>query len=98
MLNLQFKNDPIEAEVLFKKAIQVDPMSDIAYGPLAQLYMSKNRTADAIAVYDEAIKSCRTEAEIINVICCKEAALAQIGLIDKYPAAMKKLAESEPER
>lgn len=96
---MQFKNNPEQAEVLFKKAIEVDPMSDIAYGPLAQLYMSRNRTMDAVAVYDQAIESCRTEAEIINVICCKEAALAQLGLVDKYPAAMKKLAEQQgPER
>ena len=70
MLYLQTRGDPNTAEKLFKKvrkkkknkylliiqAIEVDPQGDIAYGPLAQLYLSQQKVEEAVATYDQAVK------------------------------------------
>ncbi|KAJ3397577.1 TOM (translocase of outer membrane) complex component [Lobulomyces angularis] len=92
MLYLQVKGDTSKAESLLKKAIEVDPSGDIAFGPLAQLYLTQNRIAEACEVYDKSIASARTEMEIANAVCCKEAAITQVNLASKYPAIMAKLA------
>ena len=84
------RGDPTTAETLFKKAIELDPLSDIAYGPLAQLYLTQNKIQDAIAIYNRAVEFARTEQEIVAAVCCREAAKSQLNIGIKYPAIMKK--------
>jgi import receptor subunit TOM70 len=68
----------------------VDPLGDIAYGPLAQLYLSQNKIQKAVETYDKAIKVARTEQELVTAISCREAALAQIRMSERYPDLLKK--------
>jgi import receptor subunit TOM70 len=77
ILNVQWKQESSLAETLCKKAIEVDPLCDIAYTQLAQLLCLSNRLEEAIEIYEKAIKIARTEAELVNVISMQEAALAQ---------------------
>ena len=66
MLLLQTRGDYATAEELFKKAIEVDPLGDIPYGPLAQIYLTQNKLEKAVEIYDCAVnhilyldKSCK---------------------------------------
>lgn len=59
ILFVQSKNDPITAEEYFKKAMEIDPLGDVVYGPLAQLYLTLNRVEEAISVYDKAVSEMR---------------------------------------
>ena len=81
ILAIQWKQDATTAETLCRKAIEIDPLCDIAYTQLAQLLCLSNRLDEAIQVYDKAITIARSEAEIINVVSCQEAALAQMHVI-----------------
>jgi Tfp pilus assembly protein PilF len=91
MLYLQVKNDPVTAETLLKKAIDLDPLSDIAYGPLAQLYLTQNRVEEAIEIYNRAIEFARTEQELCAGFCCREAAAAQLNIKESYPEIYSRL-------
>ncbi|KAJ3276098.1 TOM (translocase of outer membrane) complex component [Terramyces sp. JEL0728] len=91
ILCVQWKQDANEAEKLCRKAIEVDPLCDIAYTQLAQLLCHQNKMEDALVVYDQAIEIARTEAEVLNVIQCKEAAAAQIHVMKNFPAAVTAL-------
>lgn len=95
MLYLQLRGDPLKAEEMFKKAIELDPMSDIAYGPLAQLYLTQNKIQEAIEVYDRAIENARSEQEITAALCCREAAISQLSIAKNHPVIMKKLQEAQ---
>ncbi|KAJ3206110.1 TOM (translocase of outer membrane) complex component, partial [Clydaea vesicula] len=77
LLYLQARNDAATAEKLLKKAIEIDPYGDVAFGPLAQLYLTQNRVAEAREVYDKSIAAARTENELVTAVCSREAALAQ---------------------
>jgi import receptor subunit TOM70 len=84
ILKLQWKQESEEAEANCRKAIEVDPLCDIAYTQLAQLLCLQNKLAEAILIYDKAIAIARTEAEIMNVISCQEAASAQLYCVTNF--------------
>ncbi|KAI8900668.1 hypothetical protein BC833DRAFT_580978 [Globomyces pollinis-pini] len=91
ILLLQWKNDGDGSEAQCKKAIEVDPLCDIAYTQLAQLLCHQNKMDEALRVYNDAIKIARTEAEVMNIISCQEAAAAQAHVMKNFPEAMAKL-------
>ena len=51
----------------------------------------KNSINEAIEVYEKAIAIARTEPEIMNVVACQEAALAQKYVVDNIPDVMESL-------
>ncbi|KAJ3209921.1 TOM (translocase of outer membrane) complex component [Dinochytrium kinnereticum] len=57
ILFLQWKKDPKSAEELCRKALEIDPLCDIAYIQLAQLLIQQNDFSAAITCYDEAAAS-----------------------------------------
>jgi import receptor subunit TOM70 len=81
ILLLSSKQDTEGAERECRKAVEVDPLSDIALSQLAQLLCHQNKIEEAIPFYDQAIKVTRTKNEIINVVSCREAAMAQLYVI-----------------
>nr|KAJ3420836.1 TOM (translocase of outer membrane) complex component [Polyrhizophydium stewartii] len=88
ILYLQWKQDLPSAEAECRKALMVDPLCDIAYTQLAQLLCHQNRIEEALKVYDDAIQVTRTEAEVMNVISCREAARAQWHVLKAYPGIL----------
>lgn len=88
ILYLQWKQDATNAEAECRKALMIDPLCDIAYTQLAQLLCHQNKIDEALTVYDQAIAVTRTEAEVMNVISCREAAQAQKYVSINYPQAM----------
>lgn len=55
LIALQFQNDADKAEVFLKKAIEVDPVCDIAYSHLGQVLLTLNKTDEALKVYEKAV-------------------------------------------
>lgn len=76
-MTAQWKQDFAGAEELIKKALQVDIASDPAYMHLGQVLLAQNKIAEAIQIYEQAVKYARTEMEMLNLIVCQEAAKAQ---------------------
>ncbi|KAI9340794.1 hypothetical protein DFJ73DRAFT_844470 [Zopfochytrium polystomum] len=72
ILYLQWQKDIDMAESLCRKAIEVDPLCDIAFIQLSQLLIQQNRLDEALACYDEAIGVTRTEPELMNAVSCRE--------------------------
>ncbi|KAK9240432.1 mitochondrial precursor protein [Lipomyces kononenkoae] len=81
-----------EAEELCKKALLLDPQSDIAVGTLAQLVLSQNRMDDALVYFEKQLELARTETEITQAATYIEAAKTQAKLIEHYPQLKARLA------
>ena len=81
ILFLQESEDPAQAEAECRKAVDADPLSDIALSQLAQLLSHQNKTEEAIEYYNKAIDVARTKTEILNIVSCREAAQAQLFVI-----------------
>jgi import receptor subunit TOM70 len=78
ILYLQESEDAAQAEQECRKAVEADPLSEIALSQLAQLLSHQNKAEEAIEFYDRAIKVSRTKTEILNIVSCREAARAQL--------------------
>lgn len=93
ILQIQWKpqNGPDLAITYCKKAIEIDPLCDIGYTQLAQLLCVQNSIDEAIEIYEKAIAIARTEPEIMNVVSCQEAAMAQKYVVDHFPDVMESL-------
>ena len=91
ILQLQGNNNPEAAEIDCRMAVQVDPQSDIAMTQLAQLLCHQNKIEEAIGLYDKAIQVTRTKQEVLNIVSCREAALAQLFVVENYPNEIAKL-------
>ncbi|KAJ3186541.1 TOM (translocase of outer membrane) complex component [Gaertneriomyces sp. JEL0708] len=91
ILYLQWKQDAIAAEEQCRKALEVDPLCDMAYAQLAQLLMHQGKVEESIEAYDKASELARTEPELVNAIALREAATAQLHVAQNYPAVMARL-------
>ncbi|KAJ3003862.1 TOM (translocase of outer membrane) complex component [Thoreauomyces humboldtii] len=91
ILYLQGRNDPIAAEVECRKAIEVDPLCDIAYAQLAQLLLAQGKFEESLETYDHAANLARTEPELANAIALREAAAAQLYVAQRYPEVIARL-------
>ncbi|KAI9098268.1 import receptor [Phlyctochytrium arcticum] len=91
ILHLQSKQDTAKAESECRKAIEVDPMCDMAYAQLAQLLLHQGKFEESLSAYDKAAELARTEAELTNAIALREAAAAQWYVAKNYPEVMARL-------
>ncbi|KAK9464549.1 mitochondrial precursor protein [Lipomyces arxii] len=81
-----FKQGTIsEAEELCKKALALDPQSDIAVSTLAQLMLAQNKMDEALKYFEKQLELARTETEIVQAATFIEAAKTQSRLMEKYP-------------
>ncbi|KAI8919613.1 hypothetical protein BC831DRAFT_430948 [Entophlyctis helioformis] len=92
LLHIQWKQDIVQSEADVRKALEQDPLCDIAYTHLGQLLCHQNKIPEALQVYNDAVAVSRTEAEIMNLISCREAARAQLHVTENYPGLMENLA------
>ena len=92
VLYLQWNSDAVEAEKQCRKAIECDPLCDIAYTQLAQILCQQNKVPEALEVYEKAIEVTRTEVEVMNVVSCREATKVQEYIAKNYPEALKQMA------
>lgn len=74
-----------------RKAVEVDPLCDIAYTQLGQLLCVQGSLDEAIEVFNKSIEIARTEAEIQNHIQSQEAAKAQQYVSIQFPEVMESM-------
>ncbi|KAK9462986.1 mitochondrial import receptor subunit tom70 [Lipomyces oligophaga] len=83
---------PQEAEELLREALVMDPQSDMAVGTMAQLMLTQNRVEEAIKYYEKQLDLARTESEILQAASYLEALVAQMKLLERYPAVRERMA------
>lgn len=83
---LQFKTDVDEAEKLCRKAVTLDPLSDVAYGTLGQLYLQSNKIEDAMSCFMHNADIARTDNERIQALSLATAAKTQLRISREMPA------------
>lgn len=88
---IQIMGDMAMAEAFCSKALEVDPLCDLAYVQLGQIKLTQSQVEEAIAYYDKAVELARTEPELMNAIATREAAVAQKFVVDNYPELAEKL-------
>jgi mitochondrial import receptor subunit TOM70 len=84
MLMQTWKEDTIQAIELLKKAIEVDPLCELAYQQLAQFLFMQSKPKEAFEAFDKAIDIARTEAEILNLYMNQETARAQLHAVTVF--------------
>lgn len=80
-----------EAESLCRRAVALDPMSDVAIGTLAQLCLQQNKTEEALEFFQRNAEIARTDAERIQALSYAEAARTQLRIIKERPALRRRL-------
>lgn len=80
------ENQDIEGAInLTKKAIEVDEHCDVAYAHLAQMHLQQGNLQGAVENYETATNYARTEADMANMISCRDFARAQLEVSKMYP-------------
>ncbi|KAK2747968.1 TOM (translocase of outer membrane) complex component [Myotisia sp. PD_48] len=92
----QWKQDFQEAENLCKKALILDPDSEIAVGTLAQLLLQEGKVTQAVEYFERAAELARTEPEVIEAVSYAEATRAQLDVQEKYPKLVARLQQMPP--
>jgi import receptor subunit TOM70 len=87
----QLHQDVAQAESLCRKAVTLDPLSDIAIGTLAQFCLQQNKTEDALELFSRNADIARTDAERIQSLSFREAARTQLRIINERPALRQRL-------
>ena len=73
--------------------MNLDSSNDLTLLQLGQIYMASGKFTEAADAYQKAAVNVRTEAELINIVSCREAALAQVYCSVNYPELAKKIKE-----
>jgi import receptor subunit TOM70 len=81
MLVQTWKEDTEHAISLLEKAIEIDPLCELAYQQLAQFFFMQNKSEKAFKVFNQAVTIARTEAEVFNLILNMETARAQLHAV-----------------
>ncbi|GAB6023140.1 Mitochondrial import receptor subunit TOM70 [Chamberlinius hualienensis] len=77
LLQLNWKQDFNEAVRLIEKSIEVDDKCEFAYETLGALEVQKGNLDRALELFDKALESARTEAELSHLYSLRDAADAQ---------------------
>lgn len=97
VLLFQIHQDAQQATSLCHKAIGVDPLCEAAYLHLAQLALQQGQLKEAVERYDQAINLLRTQPELSDAFCCREAAVAQLK-VQENPDLKEALAKVMAQR
>ncbi|ANB12785.1 protein channel TOM70 [Sugiyamaella lignohabitans] len=87
----QLNQDVAEAESLCRKAVTIDPLSDVAISTLAQFCLQQNKTEDALELFERNAEIARTVPERVQALSFAEAARTQLRIIKERPALRQRL-------
>ncbi|VVT54373.1 uncharacterized protein SAPINGB_P004043 [Magnusiomyces paraingens] len=82
-----------EAIDILRKAIALDPLSDLAYTTLIQIYLQMQRSEEAFKYFPKSFASIRTLPELIQQYTLYFATKTQIRMAKERPFLQKKLEE-----
>lgn len=80
-----------ESEALCKKAVELDPASDVAIGTLAQYCLQQNKTKEALEYFEKNAEIARSDSDRVQSLSYAEAARTQLRIVKERPELSKKL-------
>lgn len=83
--------DIAAADALCRKAVALDPASDVAVSTLAQLCLQQNKVEEAVELFDKTAKLSRTEGERVQALSFAGAAKTQLRITQERPALRARL-------
>ncbi|CAN6640575.1 mitochondrial import receptor subunit Tom70p [Trichomonascus vanleenenianus] len=87
----QKSQDSEAAEALCRKAITLDPLSEVAIGTLAQYLLQHKKTEEAIELFERNADIARSDGERIQALQFAEAARAQLRITNERPELRARL-------
>lgn len=93
LLYLQWNGDIEKAVDSIKEAIKKDTKCELAYETLGTIEVQRGRLKEAITLFEQALKLCRTEVELVHVYSLRDAAVAQFNVADRMGLNLERLAE-----
>lgn len=87
----QSTNSVEECIELCKKAVTLDPLSDVANATLAQVYLQTQQTQEAYVYLMKSVELARTIPEMVQHLCLAEATKAQMRIATERPFLSKRL-------
>ncbi len=78
-LDAQRRNEPAQAEDLYKMALGIDPAHVSAMNNLGVIYMGQNRHAEAISLFERALRQKRQYADPYYNLACLHAQRGDAG-------------------
>ncbi|CAG8506160.1 13164_t:CDS:10 [Ambispora gerdemannii] len=79
------RQDPAQAEELCRKALEVDPDSDVANPAMSQILIQQGKTESALTYIEKCVEVSRTETEIVAHLQFAEAAKSHLHFARNYP-------------
>lgn len=86
MIYFHLKGDFERAIQCTQKALEVDPLCELAYQHLAQMYMQQGRLDEAIITFKKASEMARTPSDYQSSVMGLEAARAQMAAAQRLGA------------
>lgn len=93
LLHLQWNGDIDKAIASIEQAIQIDTKCELAYETYGTIEVQRGRLQHAIDLFEQALKLCRTELELVHVYSLRDAALAQLVVAERMELNLERLAE-----
>ncbi|CAI2171594.1 18101_t:CDS:10 [Funneliformis geosporum] len=92
MLCFHIKNDPAQAEEFCRKALEIEPESDIANTIMSEILLARGNLETALQYLEKYQEVARTEAELQGILEYAEAARSHIAFKRRYPQHADRLA------
>ncbi|CAG8493447.1 9908_t:CDS:10 [Ambispora leptoticha] len=79
------RQDAAQAEELCRKALEVDPDSDVANPAMSQILIQQGKTEAALKYIEKCVEVARTEPELVAHLQFAEAARSHLNFARNYP-------------
>ncbi|KAA0183550.1 hypothetical protein HAZT_HAZT005054 [Hyalella azteca] len=83
MLQVQWKSDLDGAKKLIRKALEVDPMCELALENLATIHVQTGNLQDGVELFNRAIPLAKSLQEAAHYCALRDAAVAQIKVVQR---------------
>ncbi|XP_058817406.1 mitochondrial import receptor subunit TOM70 [Topomyia yanbarensis] len=93
LLQLQWTANLDVAVQLIEKAIEIDDKCEFAYETLGTIQVQRGQLAEAIKLFESAIKLAKTEMELVHLYSLKDAAIAQVNVTKNMGLDIASLAQ-----
>lgn len=83
LLTLQWKGDLAQARTFITQALEIDDKCELAYENLATIEVQTGNLKRGVELFDKAIPLAKTEMEMAHLFSLRDAAVAQLKIVEK---------------
>ncbi|CAL4075885.1 unnamed protein product, partial [Meganyctiphanes norvegica] len=91
LLTLQWKGDLAQARSYITQALELDDKCELAYENLATIEVQTGNLKRGVELFDKAIPLAKTEMEMAHLFSLRDAAVAQLKIVDKMGISIPNL-------